>query len=205
MAREILHRTPADSRRTPWRNGRGETEELALWPPAASFERGDFDFRVSRARIEESGPFSPFPGFERLLVVTSGAGILLVLSDGTQRVRLRPLEPVRFDGGDAARAELAAGPVGDFNVFVRSGRGRADVEALRLGTRRVREALGPGHALVHVLAGAAGVRVPREEQPIEAGSGESVWGRELPREEEWELVGRSADALLLVVRWTGST
>ncbi|MBM3986021.1 MAG: hypothetical protein FJ296_10095, partial [Planctomycetes bacterium] len=67
----------ADARRVPWRNGRGVTEELALAPPGASFERGDFDWRVARATVAQAGPFSAFPGFERVLVVVQGAGLRL--------------------------------------------------------------------------------------------------------------------------------
>ena len=37
---EFLHLRPGDARRVPWKNGRGVTEELAVWPPEASFERG---------------------------------------------------------------------------------------------------------------------------------------------------------------------
>ena len=51
MPREILHQTSADSRRVPWRNGRGTTEELAIWPAGATLERGDFDWRISKARV----------------------------------------------------------------------------------------------------------------------------------------------------------
>ncbi len=73
--REIVRQTPADSRRVPWRNGRGVTEEIAIWPGGASFENGDFDGRISKAGVTEPGPFSEFLGFDRVLVVTSGAGL----------------------------------------------------------------------------------------------------------------------------------
>jgi environmental stress-induced protein Ves len=199
--REVLHRGSGDSRVLPWRNGRGRTEELAIWPTGADVGRGDFDGRISASRVEEPGPFSSFVGFERVIVVTSGQGLVLTHGADAARVRLRPLEPYRFDGGLATRAELVAGPVDDFNVFARRGRARADVEVLRIGRRRARESVGPGHAFAHALRGCAIVRVPREEDPVEIAARESVWGRELPHEEEWELAGTSDDAVLVLVRW----
>src|SRR5687767_10413887 len=39
---EVVHLHPADARLVPWKNGRGVTRELALWPEGASLERGDF-------------------------------------------------------------------------------------------------------------------------------------------------------------------
>lgn len=74
---EFLHLRPGDARRVPWKNGRGVTEELAVWPPEASFERGDFDARISLSSVQEPGPFSPFPGFDRVLLVTKGGGLRL--------------------------------------------------------------------------------------------------------------------------------
>lgn len=199
VTREIELRTAAMSRRVRWQNGRGITEELAVWPRGSAFESGDFDGRISKARVEEDGPFSAFEGFERILVVTAGDGLVLTHGDG-RRARVRALEPYRFDGGLETRAELTALAVSDFNVFTRRGANRADVEAVRLGLRRTRVSVGPGDAFVHLLSGAAVVRVPREEEPFELTSGESVWARGLMVEEEFEIGGLTADSVVLVVR-----
>lgn len=196
----MLHRTRADTRRVPWKNGRGVTEELALWPPGCSLERDDFDWRLSKAALDEPGPFSSFPGIERILVVTAGEALVLDHGDAAPRARLRRLEPYRFSGDWATRAELPAGPVRDFNTLVRRGAARAEVEALRLGLRRVREALCAGHALVHVLAGSVRARATGEEQPFELASEESLWARGLDGSEELELAGASDDCTLLLVR-----
>jgi cysteine synthase len=50
--REVRILLATEVRRVPWRNGRGFTDELALAPDGASFERGDFHWRVSRAAID---------------------------------------------------------------------------------------------------------------------------------------------------------
>jgi len=200
MTREILLRTSADTRRVPWRNGRGVTEELVIWPDRSSLERGDFDWRISRARVDEDGPFSIFAGFERILVALDGAGLVLSHGSDAPRSRLRPLEPYRFEGEWSTRAELVAGPVADFNVFARRGVVRAEVEIARLGARRTREPVGPGHAYLYVSHGAATVRVPREDEPFELATGDGVWARELDGEEELEIVGGTPTTVLAIVR-----
>lgn len=198
--RDVVHLTSADVREIPWKNGRGVTEELALWPPNSAFERGDFDWRISRASVDEPGAFSAFHGFDRILVVTEGDGLVLEHGDRARRTRLRRFEPYAFPGDWPTTAELTNGPVADFNVLVRRGVFRADIEVSNLGRRRVREALGADHAFVHALSGGGIARVTGEEEPIELGAGESVWGRDLVEGDELDFAGRKEDSVLLLVR-----
>lgn len=101
-----------------WRNGGGETREVCAWPPGAGLE--DFAWRVSVATIERDGPFSRFPGMERITVLLDGAG--LRLSDGVGHVRLSsPFAQVAFDGALQWKCELEEGRVQVFNVMVRAG------------------------------------------------------------------------------------
>ena len=129
---ECVHLRPEDARRVPWKNGRGVTEELALWPAGASFERGDFDARISLSSVQEPGPFSPFPGFDRLLVVTRGGGLRLAHGGDVPPADVVRFRPHAVEGEWPTRAELPHGPVDDFNVIVRRGRLRVDVEVLSL-------------------------------------------------------------------------
>ena len=198
--REVIHLTRDDARRVPWKNGRGVTEELAVWPDNASFERSTFDWRISKAAVDENGSFSFFPNFERILVVTSGDGLVLEHGDEAPRVRLRRFEPYRFSGDWPTTAELVSGPVGDFNVLLRRGVSNADVQVLRLGRRRAREPLASGHAFLHTLTGAATARITNEEDPFELAPGDSVWGRDVRDGEEIDLIGMSEDCVLLLVR-----
>ncbi len=197
---EVLLLRPEDAPSIPWKNGRGVTRELALWPAQASFERGDYDWRISAARVEEAGPFSSFPGCERLLVVTEGAGLVLVHGERTHRARVRRLEPYRFSGEWTTTAELVGGAVSDFNVIYRPERCRPELAALSLGRRRTREPLGAGHAFAHVLAGAVAARLTGEEEPFELGPLDSLWARGLAGGEELELAGNARECAVLLVR-----
>ncbi len=200
MTRKILHLTPEDSLCTPWRNGGGVTEQLAIHPHGASMERMDFEWRISKSRVEANGPFSRFAGYERTLVVTEGAGFVLSHADDAPRSRVRPFEPYRFDGGWDTRAELAAGPVADFNVFARRDTWNVEVQVTRIGARRSREVVGPHTAFVHVLTGGAVLRIPREEEPFELDAGESIQASELGSELEFEIAGTSPETIVILVR-----
>jgi hypothetical protein len=196
---EVVHLRPSDARVLPWKNGRGVTRELALWPAGASFERGDFDWRLSSAPVNEAGPFSVFPGVERILVVTEGAGLVLAHGTHAPRARLRRLEPYAFSGDWSTTAELSGGAITDFNVMWRPERARVTVEALALGGRRARESLAAGHAFVHLLAGGCSARITGEEEPFELAVQESLWLRGLRGGEELDLAGRAAGSELLIV------
>jgi environmental stress-induced protein Ves len=149
--------------------------------------------------VDEAGPFSAFPGVERILVVTEGAGLVLSHGKHAPRARLRRLEPYRFAGDWPTIAELPGGPITDFNVMLRAGRARADVQGLALGLRRSRDSLAAGHAFVHLLVGRCRARVTGEEEPFDLGAGSSLWVRGLRGGEELDLEGRASGCELLVV------
>lgn len=120
--------TLRDARRMPWKNGGGTTLELAVEPPGASLDTG-FAWRLSSAEVASSGPFSSFPGLTRTLLLLEGEGFLLDFGPHGQVRMDRPLEPVRFDGGWPARADLLGGPCTDFNLMADPARCRASLEA----------------------------------------------------------------------------
>lgn len=105
---------PADYIRTRWKNGGGETRQIAICPPAAS--AADFDWRVSMATVASNGPFSRFTDIDRTISILNGAGIELHV--GSAPVHLTPSSaPFEFSGDDDAHARLLDDAVTDFNVM----------------------------------------------------------------------------------------
>jgi environmental stress-induced protein Ves len=101
----------------PWKNGGGETIEIAVEPEGAGFD--DFAWRLSMAKVERDGLFSPFAGIDRTLCVLEGGGIRLAV-DQRAAVELTPRSaPYSFPGDAAAGATLLAGPILDLNVMTR--------------------------------------------------------------------------------------
>jgi environmental stress-induced protein Ves len=115
----------SDYRRTPWKNGLGWTDEIAIHPAGSDLRRGDFLWRLSTARVAQSAPFSLFPEHDRVLTVIEGAGVRLshTFEEGepAELVELPPLEPYEFPGDIVTRCELQEGPIQDLSVFLRKG------------------------------------------------------------------------------------
>lgn len=106
----------------PWRNGGGVTWEIARSPDGRG---GDFDWRISIAEVAGGGPFSVFPGIDRVLVRIGIEPITLEI-DGVEQVLPR-FVPCAFAGEAATSARLPGGSTSDLNVMTRRGRIAVDV------------------------------------------------------------------------------
>ena len=114
----------------PWKNGGGETIEIAIAPNNASLET--FEWRISRALIRSDGPFSSFPGVDRTIVAIEGDGIFLRF-DNAESVRLTPGDPpLPFAGEAKVSSQMIGGEVMDLNVMTRRGRFRHRLRTLEV-------------------------------------------------------------------------
>lgn len=109
----------ADHKRMPWKNGGGETVEIAVFPEGAGLS--DFDWRISMARVDGDGPFSEFAGIERTLAILEGAGIILDVDGDIRRLTIDSA-PHSFPADRPTSARLIDGTVIDFNVMSRRGK-----------------------------------------------------------------------------------
>lgn len=117
MTLRILRAT--DHRRMPWKNGRGETVEIAIWPEGAGLD--GFDWRISMAGVTEDGDFSIFPGIDRSLAVLTGDGVeLQVQGSGLHRLTVDS-PPLSFAADVPVSARLLGQPITDLNVMTRRG------------------------------------------------------------------------------------
>lgn len=104
-------------RRMPWKNGGGETTEIAVSPASAGLD--ELQWRISMAAVATDGAFSIFQGVDRTLSILQGEGLELAIADEPS-VRLTAASaPFTFPGDVPVRANLLAGPVVDFNVMTR--------------------------------------------------------------------------------------
>ena len=159
-----------DHRRMRWKNGLGETTEIAVWPEGASVD--DFDWRISTARVEADGPFSPFEGIDRTLTVLHGAGLRLSV-EGAGTIELsRATPPHGFAGDRPTGATLVAGPVTDLNVMTRRSRLWHRVRRLALYGSM---ALASDAATVLVLCTAGSAFVASGEAEVHLGLLDTAW------------------------------
>jgi environmental stress-induced protein Ves len=97
----------------PWKNGQGETAQIAIYPDGSSFANNDFQWRLSSASVKTSTPFSLFNGYDRWLTILNGEGLEL---NGN---KLGPLTPLHFSGEIPIRCELLGSEVIDLGLIYR--------------------------------------------------------------------------------------
>ncbi|MCY1398298.1 hypothetical protein D3C76_560300 [compost metagenome] len=124
----------ADYPRMPWKNGAGTTLEITR-------DAGDgldgFGWRLSIADVGESGGFSAFTGYQRIITVLEGEGMCLTV-DGVDSRPLRALDPFAFSGDSAVQCWLLDGAIRDFNLIYSPQRYSARLQWMRVeGTRRL--------------------------------------------------------------------
>ena len=172
-----IHLRPADYRVMPWKNGLGTTTEIAVEPAGAALDA--FTWRLSVADLAASGPFSTFPGYDRIIVQTEGEPMTLI-HEGRGRRRLTALAPYRFDGAWSTRGELAGASARDFNVIALRDRVRASagVHALWRG-RSTRVCAAVEVQVVHAFRGAITVHGDGGDVELDPGDTLIVAGGEL--------------------------
>jgi len=108
---------PEQFRKIPWKNGKGETTELAI-SNGGTLE--NFDWRLSMARVVEDGEFSDFTGYLRNLVLISGNGIELRYDNSNNDRLEKLLAFATFDGGCKTIGILKSGSITDFNLICKA-------------------------------------------------------------------------------------
>ncbi|ANK73697.1 MULTISPECIES: HutD family protein [Ensifer] len=158
-----------DYKRMPWKNGGGETVEIAIFPEKASL--ADFDWRVSMATVATDGPFSSFPGIDRTLSILQGKGMRLMIEGRKPALLTGETAPLPFPADVATSATLVDGPIVDLNVMTRRGRLTHSVQRLALDHPHRAESLG-GTTLVLCHGGA--VRLTASDATAELAAGDTA-------------------------------
>ncbi|KQT47416.1 hypothetical protein ASG43_09860 [Aureimonas sp. Leaf454] len=160
-----MHVLPAAAhRRMPWKNGGGETIEIAVHPHGAGLDV--FEWRVSMATVASDGPFSRFPGVDRTLAILDGCGLVLDI-EGLGRHRLTVADaPLAFPADAATSARLEDGAITDLNVMTRRGVRTHAVTRLEAATAQRVETVS-GWTLI-VARGTLSISDGREERTLQA-------------------------------------
>jgi len=116
---------PEQFKKTPWKNGKGETTELAINEGGTL---DDFDWRLSMAKVDENGTFSYFTGYCRNLILIGGNGLALQHDQSKVDQLDTLLDFATFDGGSNTVATLTSGPIVDINVITKQEKYQVFVE-----------------------------------------------------------------------------
>jgi hypothetical protein len=145
---QIARLDPSTYRRTPWKNGGGVTVDIADAYRAGA-EPGSWSgmlWRLGRTKIVAPGPFSDLSGYDRILTVIGGRGLVLEIEGGAALDVREPFRPVRFRGEDRITSRLEAGPVAVLNLIANRDH-VIDVRILDRGDARPLEAISLVYAL----------------------------------------------------------
>jgi environmental stress-induced protein Ves len=104
-------------RRMPWKNGGGETTEIAVSPEGAGLD--DFAWRISMARVDGDGPFSAFAGVDRTLSILEGEGLRLEIAGRPAVTIGGDTAPFAFPADEKTDSVLLGAAVTDLNVMSR--------------------------------------------------------------------------------------
>ncbi|AZI58603.1 HutD family protein [Nakamurella antarctica] len=124
----LLH-LPARSRTvTAWKNGGGQTWQIAADSPQAAVD--NFAWRVSIACISKDGIFSAFPGVDRSLGLIDGDDLELLIEGELRRLRRGTVTD--FAGEANVVGRLTGSATRDLNLMVRRSFGRGSMEFARV-------------------------------------------------------------------------
>ncbi len=126
MNHQISITSPDQFNTVPWKNGLGETIEVAINNGGTL---ANFDWRLSMASVVEDGEFSNFEGYTRNLILIDGNGINLQHNDNKIDKLSHLLDMATFDGGFKTVGNLHAGDITDFNIITRTSRIKTEVIA----------------------------------------------------------------------------
>ena len=163
---DMKHLRPADYRRMPWKNGGGETTEIAIWPPLANLDA--FDWRVSMAPVKSDGAFSTFDGIDRTLCILEGQGMRLKVGDAPPADVTASAAPLTFPADQPTYATLMAGEILDLNVMTRRAVFEHDVRRLHYrGLETIKPHGATFIALCHT--GTVSISTPKGNVVLKAG------------------------------------
>lgn len=130
----------------PWRNGRGVSRDIVRHPA----------WTVSIAELEADGPFSDYPGVDRIFTPVAGDPPPELAFDGGDFEVCPLLVPKPFAGDIPTLSRIPA-PGRAFNVLVERGVLRAEVTVVRVSAGAVVDAADATNFVVHCLFGRLGL------------------------------------------------
>jgi environmental stress-induced protein Ves len=175
---------------TPWKNGGGSTREIVCRPEGAGMD--GFDWRVSIATIAQAGPFSAFPGVDRVIMLLDGDGVHLQSASGIDHRLDQAHAPFAFSGDVALDCTVLGGTSTDFNVMTRRGTLCADVQVLRAATAL------PVAQSGLLLALRGDWHLSGSDTPQTCTAGQGLWWDAAPH--GWHATPQGGDATLVWVR-----
>ena len=178
--------SPHDYRPMKWKNGLGETQEIAI------DTQSPFRWRLSSASVVSSSAFSVYTGYDRHFVVVEGGPLSLSVKGGDARVL--PQREVYCFSGDIEHQAILKQPCRDLNLFCDR---KTTTGSLHIARYRGKEEVqlpyqGDEH-FVFCIDGEVEYLDPNSDQTGQFSAGQTLW------------ITRPAEVNLLNLRTCGIT
>lgn len=134
-------------RSMPWKNGRGFTSEIAIFPVGSTLEKNNFSWRLSSAEVTENGPFSIFPNCDRYLTVIEGSGLKLHFETESKLIDQNSF--LQFSGELKVQGELIFGKIKDLNFILKKNTNKVQFKILNTPVNKLRK----GTSIIFVMEG----------------------------------------------------
>jgi environmental stress-induced protein Ves len=134
----------------PWRSGAGVTREIVRVPA----EGESFDWRLSLATLQTSGPFSAYSGYHRAIALVDGRGFRLSVAGAAARELTVRGDHALFPGAAQTWCEILDGPCTDLSLMVRASGKIHTVTRIAVTAEHRISVCGGRIQVIFVLAGA---------------------------------------------------
>lgn len=145
----------------PWKNGGGITHEILRLP-----DQSDWRLRLSVAEIHTPGPFSVFPGIDRLIALAEGAGFALDIDDAAPIAIADTGQFTQFSGDATTNCRLLDGTVRDLNLMTERATLSVCADTLVLSGTESRRRAGTAFTVVFVFEGEIRVQQGATSSPL---------------------------------------
>jgi uncharacterized protein len=157
----------AECRTVPWKNGGGTATDIIASPEGAGFDA--FDWRLSGAHVGRDGPFSLFPGTDRIMAILSGQGLNLHGLQDFAVTLERGIAPFAFPGDVAVSATVPDGPIDNLNLMLQRDRFSGTMRDLAVSDESWLSPPEGGWTLVYLCEGTLGAQSEDEQLVLQAG------------------------------------
>lgn len=116
----------ADYKETPWKNGAGKTQEIAIYPQDATLAGDNFIWRISSAQVTGKNSFSKFINCNRHLIIWKGVGLNI------NQTEVLANTIFSFSGEEAIEADILKNvAVIDFGIIYKREKVNAELEIIK--------------------------------------------------------------------------
>ncbi|RCI07208.1 hypothetical protein CU098_013649 [Rhizopus stolonifer] len=119
-----------------WKNGLGDTEEIAIYPPEKDFKNDEFFWRLSVNTIQNDCNFSLFPGYKctSIILPTEDKKASFLISHGDSATKVHSLFPYTWQGEWKTSCKVSNPPIQTLQFMLKQDAGKVQTRIEKIGS-----------------------------------------------------------------------